>query len=170
MSGHNGCGKTMLLRLICGLIKPTKGQIDFDRDYRFGVIIENPTFFMNETAMYNLKYLAAINNLISDDTIFQYLKKFNLYEFRNKQVRTFSLGMKQRLAICQAFMENPDVILLDKPFNAIDDENLEIVYRTINESKENNKIIVIASHGLISEDCAIDSIIEMREGRVIKVS
>ncbi|MBQ7294840.1 MAG: ABC transporter ATP-binding protein [Clostridia bacterium] len=167
ITGFNGCGKTMLLRLICGLIKPTSGEVKTDKDYSFGVIIENPTFFFYESALYNLKYLAGINKKINNDVIEEYLKKFNLYDVRNKKVSTFSLGMKQRLALCQAFMEDPDVILLDEPFNALDEENLKIAAESISLAKEKGKIIVIALHGTIPEECKIDKVIKMGEGIIV---
>ncbi|MBQ4283019.1 MAG: ABC transporter ATP-binding protein [Lachnospira sp.] len=166
--GHNGCGKTMLLRMICGLIKPDSGEVITD-DYRYGVIIENPSFFQNETAMYNLQYLASINKLIGRESIENVLKEYNLYHVRNKKVKTFSLGMKQRLALCQAFMENPDVLLLDEPFNAIDDKNLQITYDNIRRSKEAGKIIVIATHGIIPKECSVDRVIKMNEGEIVGV-
>ncbi len=168
ITGHNGCGKTMLLRLICGLIKPTEGKIEYEKAYSFGVIIESPNFFLNETALYNLKYLANINKLIGENEILEYLKKFNLYDVRNKKVITYSLGMKQRLALCQAFMENPDVILLDEPFNALDEENLQITSEYISKCKDEKKIIVIATHGSIPAQCKVDRIIKMSDGSIIK--
>ena len=167
VTGYNGCGKTMLLRLICGLIKPTSGKVEYDKDYSFGVIIETPSFFLHETALYNLKYLAGINKKINEDVIVEYLKTFNLYEVRNKKVNSFSLGMKQRLALCQAFMEDPDAILLDEPFNALDDENLKIACENIHKQKENGKIIVIAAHGEIPKECGIDKIIKMADGQLV---
>lgn len=166
LKGHNGCGKTMLLRLIAGFIKPTVGTVKGTERCRLGVIIENPSFFLNETALYNLKYLAKINNVISEDDILDVMKKFGLYEVRNNKVKTFSLGMKQRLALCQAFMEDPDVLLLDEPFNAIDDQNLEKVIDLLNEFKNKDKIIVIASHGDI-RGCKFDKIIKMSDGKII---
>lgn len=169
VTGFNGCGKTMLLRLICGLIKPTNGEIKYDKDYSFGVVIENSAFFLNETAMYNLKYLANINKKITTDDIEKQLKNFNLYDAKDKKVSTFSLGMKQRLALCQAFMENPDVIVLDEPFNALDDKNLKIAAETISQAKSQGKIIIIALHGNIPEECMVDRIIRMGEGIIEKI-
>lgn len=166
LKGHNGCGKTMLLRLIAWFIKPTIGTVKGIENCKFGVIIENPTFFLNETALYNLKYLAKINNIISEDDILDVMKKLGLYEVRNNKVKTFSLGMKQRLALCQAFMEDPDVLLLDEPFNAIDDDNLIKVIDLLNEFKNKNKIIIIASHGDI-KGCNFDKIIKMSDGKVV---
>lgn len=166
--GHNGSGKTMLLRLLCGLITPTTGQVICDEKITFGVIIENPTFLEHETAIFNLRYLANIRKTIDDSTIIEYLRKFNLYEARNKKVRTFSLGMKQRLALCQALMEDPDVLLLDEPFNALDDDNLSIICKEIGELKAKGKIIVIASHGTIPEACCVDKTIRLSNGKIIK--
>ena len=167
VKGHNGSGKTMLLRIICGFLKPTDGKVIYDKEYSYGVIIENPAFFLNETAMYNMKYLADINKKIGKEEIEKWLKKFNLLEFKDKKVKTFSLGMKQRLALCQAFMESPDVILLDEPFNAIDEDNLNIVYDLLKEQREAGKIIVIASH--IENNFNYDSIITMNEGKISNV-
>ncbi|MDO5014906.1 MAG: ABC transporter ATP-binding protein [Clostridia bacterium] len=167
VTGYNGCGKTMLLRLICGLIKPTNGEVKYENDYKFGVIIENPTFFMNETGLYNLKYLAGINKIINEKTINDYLKIFNLYDVRNKKVSTYSLGMKQRLALCQAFMENPDIILLDEPFNALDEKNLSILCDIIQQEKEKGKIIVIAAHGEIPKKCGVNRVLKMEDGKIL---
>lgn len=151
LSGPNGGGKTMLLRIICGLIKPTTGFVSGTENKTFGIIIENPEFFKNETVFYNLKYLASINKKIGDDVIDEWLKTFNLFEQRKTPVRKLSLGMKQRLALCQAFMENPDVILLDEPFNALDTENAEVLKSVITKEKSKGKIIAVAAHNL-SED------------------
>lgn len=169
LRGHNGCGKTMLLRLICGLISPTSGSVEKDKDYSFGVVIETPSFFEGDTGLSNLKYLASINKLIDTKEIEKYLDMLNLSDMKNKKVKSYSLGMKQRLALCQAFMENPDVVLLDEPFNAIDDENLEIVYRIINELKEKGKIVIIAAHGDLSgSDIDFDEVITMNAGKITK--
>ena len=167
LHGHNGSGKTMLLRLLCNLIKPTIGKVEKSSILRFGVIIENPTFFQHETAFYNLKYLASINKMIGDVEIAAWLKVFNLYEKKDMKVRKFSLGMKQRLALCQAFMENPDVLLLDEPFNGIDDENMQAIYRTLEKEKANGKLIVIASHVKIPVDGLITKSVKMSDGAVI---
>lgn len=167
LKGSNGSGKTMLLRLICKLITPSNGNLFFSRDMNFGVIIENPSFLENETALYNLRYLAKIRNKISDNTIFEYLKKFGLYEHKDERVKTFSLGMKQRLAIIQALMENPDVLLFDEPFNGLDEKNLKVFLEELYKEKEKNKIIIIASHYLSEEYIDIfDELIEIDNGQI----
>jgi len=168
LHGHNGSGKTMLLRLICGLIQPSSGEIKSEmNEPRFGVIIENPTFFLNETAFYNLKYLASINKLITDDDIHAWLKRFNLYDMKDKKVKSFSLGMKQRLALCQAFMEEPEILLLDEPFNGVDDDNLAIIYEVLAEAKAKGKIIIIASHVKIPIDGLATKEIRMSDGKIV---
>ncbi len=166
LKGHNGCGKTMLLRLMCRLISPDEGEVRSDEALTYGVIIENPTFLLGETAMYNLKYLASINGKIGEKEISEWLKKFGLYEVRNKKVRTFSLGMRQRLAIVQAIMEEPDILLLDEPFNAIDDDNLAVAYEILNEYNRKGHTIIVASHGDYRDKCAFNRIITMNNGRI----
>lgn len=166
LKGHNGCGKTMLLRLICGLISPTEGEVIYEKEYSYGVIIENPTFLLSETARYNLKYLASVNKKVKDEEIDELLKEFDLYDVRSKKVRTFSLGMKQRLALIQAIMEKPDILLLDEPFNAIDDENLEKIYAVLNSYNKNGNTIMIASHGDYRENCSFNRFITMGEGNI----
>lgn len=166
LKGHNGCGKTMLLRLIAGLIRPDIGKIQEEKEYSYGVIIENPSFMRNETAEYNLRYLASLNRKIGDPEIERWLKAFNLYDVRKKKVRSFSLGMKQRLAICQAVMEEPDILLLDEPFNGIDDDNVEEVYRILNSYAAENRIVIVASHMDCSDRCAITRTITMSDGRI----
>jgi ABC-2 type transport system ATP-binding protein len=144
--GHNGSGKTMLLRLLCGLIKPSKGDVSNDKSYTFGVMIENPDFLEGQTALYNLKYLAAINKRITEEEILKALKEVGLYDQRHEQVKKYSLGMKQRLGLCQAIMEKPDVLLLDEPFNALDDDSYERALALLSALKEDGKMLVVAAH------------------------
>ena len=158
----------MLLRALCGLITPTHGKVESDRPLNYGVVIETPTFLNNETALYNLKYLASIQRKIGIKEIEDAMSKLDLLQFKKKKVKRFSLGMKQRLGICQAIMENPDVLLLDEPFNAIDDENLIRVYDIINEFRNSGKIVIIASHGHIDTDrLIIDENLQIKSGRLI---
>lgn len=158
----------MLLRLICGLITPSAGRIEYGADYSYGVIIENPEFVEHETARENLKFLASIRKVINMKEIESVMKKVNLLEMIDKKVKKYSLGMKQRLAFCQAIMENPDVLLLDEPFNALDDEHFDIILKMIQEMKK-DKIIVVASHGFDVERYPIfDEIITLENGKVIE--
>lgn len=167
LKGHNGCGKTMLLRSICGLIKPDSGEVKYPKDMRFGVIIENPAFINYETGWQNLTYLASIKHLIGKEQIEQALRKVNLLDAKDKKVKTYSLGMKQRLAIAQAVMEDPQVLLLDEPFNALDTENIEAVKQILLEEKRRNKIIVVAAHMMESSlEDIFDEIYTMADGKM----
>lgn len=173
--GRNGSGKTMLFRAICGLIKPNEGTIKINKkqlhkDISFpesiGVIIENPGFWDNYTAFENLKTLSQIKNIISDDDIMNHLERLNLKDNYNVKFKKFSLGMKQRLAIAQAIMEKPDLIVLDEPTNALDEESCILVRKLLLEEKKRGATILIASHN--SEDINLLSDIKFRlaDGRV----
>lgn len=168
IQGANGSGKTMLLRLICGLIKADSGSIEVPPATNFGVIIETPSFVEHETAWSNLVFLSKIRNCISEADIESALKEVNLTKAKDKKVKTYSLGMKQRLAICQAIMENPDVLLLDEPFNALDEKNCNALKEILQKRKEEGKIIIVAAH-LIDAKVAdlFDSVIVLSEGAVI---
>jgi len=167
LRGHNGSGKTMLLRLLCGLITPTSGKIEKD-EYSYGVIIENPSFVEHETARQNLDFLASIQKKINMKGIEEAVEKVNLLDVIDTKVKKYSLGMKQRLAFCQAIMEEPDVLLLDEPFNALDDEHFELILNTIKEMKE-DKLIVIAAHGFDLDKYPIfDEVITLNSGKIAR--
>ena len=167
LKGHNGSGKTMLLRSICGLLKPDSGSIEHP-DYTYGVMIENPSFVLNETALENLKFLASIQNKITIGEIKEALNQVNLLDKSNLKVKEYSLGMKQRLGFCQAIMENPDVLLLDEPFNALDDEHFQLILNLLQSSKK-DKIIMIAAHGFDYEKYPIfDEVIYLNDGKIQK--
>ena len=144
IQGHNGSGKTMLLRLIAGFIQPSTGTVSNDFS-SIGVIIEKPEF-LNISGLENLKYLANINNLIKEEDILSCLKDLDLYNDRNLNVRKYSLGMKQKLAIIQSYMENQELLLLDEPFIALDKSSISTVVNLLNNLKEKGKTIVIAPH------------------------
>lgn len=168
LKGHNGCGKTMLLRAICGLIHPDSGTVNCPEHTTFGIIIENPSFVENETAWQNLVYLAKINHVIGKEQIEDALKAVNLFQDKDKRVKTYSLGMKQRLAICQAIMENPDVLLLDEPFNALDSENVKAVTEIILNEKKKGKIVIIAAHMVDQTlESLFDEVITMANGKIV---
>ena len=148
LHGHNGCGKTMLLRLLSDLIRPTSGEVLKKEGLSYGVLIEKPGFLGNYSARYNLEYLAAIQNKIADSEIDVALERVNLLNDAKHKVKTYSLGMKQRLGIAQAIMENQDVLLLDEPFNALDEDNLNRVLEILKEERKKGKLIVVAAHNL----------------------
>ncbi len=166
IQGHNGSGKTMLLRLIAGFIQPSTGTVSNDFS-SIGVIIEKPEF-LNISGLENLKYLANINNLIKEEDILSCLKDLDLYNDRNLNVRKYSLGMKQKLAIIQSYMENQELLLLDEPFIALDKSSISTVVNLLNNLKEKGKTIVIATHDnhLISQ-LNHTKMIEMENGEIV---
>ncbi len=157
--GRNGSGKTMLLKVICGFVKPTSGTIlindenalannYFNNEIR--ALIEKPNFINNLSGFDNLKLLASINNKIDDKTILTWLDKVNLLEEKDKLYSKYSLGMKQKLGIVQALMEDTKIILLDEPLNGIDENSINIIRNILLEEKNKDKLIIIATH--IKED------------------
>lgn len=151
--GRNGSGKSVFLKLLCGIYAPTKGEILYDdKDINKGnnypdnvrVLIEKPSFFSDLSGYDNLKLLAEIQNKISDKEINEALKIVNLYEEKDKKYSKYSLGMKQKLGIAQVIMENPDIMLLDEPFNGIENATVNKLINYFLEQKD--KIIIISTH------------------------
>ena len=176
LRGKNGSGKTMLMRAICGLITPDSGIIDIDgkilgKDISFpesiGVLIENPSFIGNYTGLKNLKVLASIQNRAGDEQIRKALKDIGLDPDDKRPYRKYSLGMKQKLGIAAAVMENPDIIILDEPINALDDVSVEKVHDILEEQKKRGAVIIIACHDKEELDQLSDEIIEISDGRII---
>ena len=176
LRGKNGSGKTMLMRAICGLITPDSGIIDIDgkilgKDISFpesiGVLIENPSFIGNYTGFKNLKVLASIQNRIGDEQIRKALEDIGLDPDDKRTYRKYSLGMKQKLGIAAAVMENPDIIILDEPINALDDVSAEKVHDILEEQKKRGAVIIIACHDKEELDQLSDEIIEISDGRII---
>lgn len=175
--GKNGSGKTMLMRMICGLIRPTTGRICIDgkelgKNISFpnsvGALIENPGFIESFSGYNNLKMLADIKRIIGKKEIEEVLKHVNLYDQKNKKVRKYSLGMKKKLGIAAAIMENPELILLDEPMNALDKNSMECVRKIINHLKAQNKLIIIASHDLNDLNNISDEIIKLELGEIVE--
>ncbi len=174
--GRNGCGKTMLMKCITGFVKPTEGEVIFDgkkigMDMDFpdntGIIIETPSFVPYYTGMKNLLELAALKKKIGKREIEEVLKQVGLYEARNKAVRKYSLGMRQRLGIAQALMEDPSTLILDEPMNGLDNECVNLIRDILFELKQQGKTILLVSHN--AEDIRIlcDKIYEMDKGEIV---
>ena len=147
--GRNGSGKTMLLRAICGLIFPDSGKVIIDgkqlhKDISFPescvIIIENTDILPNFSAFDNLKMLSEIKNTANDNMIKSAIKSVGLDPDSKKKVKTFSLGMKQRLSIAQALFEDPDILLLDEPTNALDEDGVNDVRRILLEQKKKTSL------------------------------
>ncbi len=164
--GNNGSGKTVLMKCICGFMKPDKGKIyvdgkqigkDVDFPDSIGVIIETPGFIPHETGFNNLKILAGLKGLIDKETIKETIRKVGLNPDMKKPVSKYSLGMRQRLGIAQAIMENPNVLILDEPFNGLDKHGVCEMRELLKELKASGKAILLASHNQrdIEELCDI---------------
>lgn len=177
--GRNGSGKTVLLKLMCGLYRPDSGYIEMlgkrvgEKGYfaeNTGIMIENPGFLNGYTGYQNLKYLAQIQCRIGDDEIKKAMETVGLDWKNRKKVGKYSLGMRQRLGIAQAIMEDPKVLLLDEPMNALDEGGVKDMRALLLEKKREGKIIVLASH--IKEDISIlcDEVYEISHGKVEKSS
>ncbi len=176
--GKNGSGKTMLMRAICGLILPTSGYVEIDgkiigKDISFpdsvGVLIENPGFISHYSGFKNLKVLAQIKNKISDDEIIETIKKVGLDPNDKKSFRKYSLGMKQKLGIAAAIMENPELLILDEPFNGLDEDSLDKVRELILDSKNENKIIIMSCHDSEEIKNICDEIVEIKFGKIVNI-
>lgn len=172
--GKNGSGKTMLMRAISGLIK-VKGEIEIDgkilgKDFTFppsiGILIENPSFISNYTGFENLKTLASIRERIDDNKIRQTLTEVGLEPDDKRTFKKYSLGMKQRLGIAAAIMEDPDIIILDEPINALDDSGTEQVRQILMKHKQKGALIIIACHDADELEFLSDEIIEIAEGKI----
>lgn len=175
LKGKNGSGKTMLMRAVCGLIS-TDGTVNINgeilgKDISFprsiGVLIENPSFISNYTGFKNLKVLASIQNRINDEDIKNALIKVQLDPDDKRTYRKYSLGMKQKLGIAAAVMENPDIIILDEPINALDEAGAKQVHKILEEQKSRGAIIIIACHDREELEMLSDEIIEISEGKIV---
>ena len=169
----NGSGKTMLMRLISGLITPTSGSITINgkqlgKDITFqesvGILIENPAFLDTYSGFDNLKMLASIQNRIGEEEIRSILAKVGLDPQDKKKYRKYSLGMKQRLGIAAAVMENPDIIILDEPTNALDSDGVEMLKEILHEHRERGALLLISCHDLATLKELSDEMYLMESG------
>lgn len=176
--GRNGSGKTVLLKCICGLLYPQAGTVTVDGrvvgkevDYpeNIGFIIESPGFLPRYSGLKNLKYLASIRGKIQEDEIRKYMELVGLDPDDKKHVGNYSLGMRQRLGIAQALMENPDTLILDEPMNALDHNGVEEMRAVLLQMKEQGKLILIASHVRDDIDILCDEVYGMDAGIMKKM-
>lgn len=176
IKGKNGSGKTVLLKNICGLMRPSKGEILLDgKNYikedgflsECGIIIEYPSFIKNSTGFDNLKYLAAINNLITGEEISNSMIRVGLNPLDRRKVKKYSLGMNQRLGIAQAIMENPNILILDEPTNSLDDDSINVLNEILIEYKKEGKLVLIASHDKEFLNDMCDKIYEIKGGKIV---
>lgn len=176
LCGYNGCGKTMLMRLISGLILPTEGKVSYDGkvlgkqlDFppSIGILIENPAFLESRSGFDNLMLLASIKGKVDKEKVISSIKRVGLNPDEKKKFRKYSLGMKQRLGIAAAIMESPDLIILDEPTNALDSNGVELTKRIIKEESERGALVIMTCHDKeILEDVS-NVIYTIEHGRII---
>lgn len=175
--GRNGSGKSVLLKMVCGFYEPTSGEIlqdgeNYIKQKKFPLntrcLIEKPNFLPELSGLDNLKVLASIENKITINEIISTLEIVNLKEDMNKRYGQYSLGMKQKLGIAQVLMENPEVLILDEPFNGIEKETAVKLRNHLRNLAKAGKIIIVASH--IEEDIKglSDVVYEIRDGMLYK--
>ena len=175
--GPNGCGKSILFKILCGFIAPDKGfveifnkklGIDIDFPENTGVLIESPGFLDDFSQYENLKFLASIKNVIGKKEIMNTLKIVGLDVNNKDKVKKFSLGMKQRLGIAQAIMEKPKILILDEPFNGLDKSGVQDIRTLLNKLKKEGKTILLTSHIGNDIDILADNIFEFNNKTLVK--
>lgn len=174
--GRNGSGKTVLFKCICGFMPMTSGKItvsgkaigkDADIPDNVGLIIETPGFLPNYSGFKNLKLLACIKRKIDDKKIMETMERVGLDPKSKKHVNKYSLGMRQRLGIAQAIMEDPDILVLDEPMNGLDNEGVEEMRELFLNLRNEGKTILLASHNKGDIEYLCDTVREMDHGNVI---
>lgn len=175
--GRNGSGKTMLLKAICGFLRPDAGRVlvagkqlgkecEFAEDV--GFLFDSPAFAEDLNGYTNLKLLAAIRNRIDGDMVRQWMERVGLDDRSPKPVAKYSLGMRQRLGIAQALMENPSLIVLDEPLNGIDKAGTEVILHHLMQEKRSGKTMILASHLDDDVHTLCDVVYRMEDGRLIE--
>ena len=171
--GRNGSGKTVLMKLICGFLSPTQGRVlvngkqvgkDVDFAPDTGAIIETPAFLPYLSGYQNLKNLADIQKKIGPTEICQVIETVGLDPNSKKRVSKYSLGMRQRLGIAQAIMEDPDILILDEPMSGLDKEGVADMKNLFMKLKQSGKLILLASHVQSDVDFLCDEVFEMDQG------
>lgn len=176
LRGKNGSGKTMLMRAMSGLLIPDSGSVIINgktlhKDISFpesiGILIENPSFLPQYTGFKNLKLLAGLTGNISDDEIRTALERVGLDPEDKRIYRKYSLGMKQKLGIANAIMGEPDIIILDEPINALDEESVRKIKKVLLEIRDKDKLIIIACHDREELEFLSDIIYEIKDGSIV---
>ncbi len=170
LQGKNGCGKSMLMRVICGLVLPTEGKVIIDgeelgKDISFprsiGVLIEKPGFLDSYSGYQNLKMLASIQGRVEEEGILKTIQRVGLEDVMHKKYRKYSLGMKQKLGIAAAILERPDIVILDEPANALDEKSEEKLWKIVREEKERGALVIVSCHTSEILETVTDQIFRM---------
>jgi ABC-2 type transport system ATP-binding protein len=175
--GRNGSGKTMLFRAIAGLISLTEGTVTLDgkvlhKDMsvlpNVGLVIENIGLYPEFTGYQNLKILANLNKKIDKKQIRKTIERLGLNPDDKRTFRKYSLGMKQRIVLAQALMEEPDILLLDEPTNGLDESGVDLLRNIVREEKKRGALILIASHNKEDIDLLCDTKLYIKEGQLVE--
>lgn len=175
LRGKNGSGKTMLMRSICGLILPTEGTICINgeilhKDISFprsiGALIENPGFIAEYSGFKNLSTLASIKKAVTTEEIRSLMQKMELDPDDKKKFKKYSLGMKQKIGIIAAIMEQPELIVLDEPINALDEKSVNIVKELLLEQRKRGALIIISCHDKEELEFLADEVFCLENGKV----
>lgn len=175
--GRNGSGKTMLMKCICGFVRPTEGRVlvnekvigdDVDFPENIGIIIETPEFVPYLSGYENLKMLAGCRKKIGKEQICEAMEQVEL-DWKNKlHVKKYSLGMRQRLGLAQAIMEKPEILVLDEPFNGLDDDGVSKMRELLLKKKEEGITVIISSHNTEDIQILCDTVHRLYRGKVVE--
>ena len=175
--GRNGSGKTVLMKCICGFIPVTSGSITVRNKVicknnvpeNIGLIIETPGFLPNYSGYRNLKFLADISGKANKNAIIRSIESVGLDPHSKKHVGKYSLGMRQRLGLAQAIMEDADLLILDEPMNGLDKDGVKDMRDYLLKLKEQGKTMLIASHSAEDIEILCDTVCEMDKGVLTKL-
>ena len=176
--GGNGAGKSVLLKMILGMMKPDSGEVSFEGIPEnkaaankvasvkpdMACVIDGCDLIMNMSGLENLIYLAGFRKLVDEKCIRECMKKVGLNPDNKDKIKNYSLGMRKRLLIAQAIMENPDVLILDEPTNSLDSSGVQMLHDIVHENKEAGRIIIIASHYEQDIDGLCDIVLGLKDG------
>lgn len=175
VTGPNGAGKSVLFKLICGFLKPDQGEVHIHPKYRsknasfpsnFGIIIDRPGYLAGHTGFENLKRWAEIQHKISDQEIQNTMRLVGLDPSTSQKMKSYSLGMKQKIALAQAIMENQEVLILDEPFNALDIDSVKNIRELLLNYREEGKTIILTSHNQEDIDLLCDQVFQIRNKKL----
>ncbi len=173
--GKNGSGKTMLFRALSGLMPCDSGTIIYNnktlhKDFavlpHLGIVIENAGLYPELTGLNNLLNLAQLNGIVNKEKIINTIERVGLNPMDKSPFRKYSLGMKQRIILAQAIMEEPEILMLDEPTNALDEDGVELIRKIIIEERDRGALILIASHNKEDIELLADYVYKVEKGKI----